>query len=346
VRLKFQNPPAGGALKFVSRTIPSHRRCDGRYNTPGLAPEFGSRACPGVHTCDYNFQNTLNEAHTGGPALTVLGTAGNYEIDTLNEIGGSNKTVYRFETNNGVQFNNTAAGHFLGETYTIELYFVFDELNSWKRVVDWKNRKTDWGAYVYYGQLNFFNILYSTEAPVAAGEYTYYVITRDSATKQVLIYTDADVKINFVDTDGDAIIDNDGVLNFFYDDLIVQNEASSGAVATLKLYNYAVDSATIRTNWNTIGSTVFGMNDQLQAASLKVFPNPASTQIYVDLSGFEKGEDLQLSVVNQDGQLVYNQTALTSTTPFMIATASWTKGVYYIRIQGNMRYSSSKILIK
>jgi len=59
------------------------------------------------------------------------------------------------------------------------------------------------------------------EAPVEAGEYTYYVNTRNAAIKNVLIYTDADVKINFTDSNDDAVIDEDGILNFFYDDLAV-----------------------------------------------------------------------------------------------------------------------------
>ncbi len=46
VRLKFQKR---SALKFVSRTIPH----SGGYDTPQLAAELGSRACPGVHTRDY-----------------------------------------------------------------------------------------------------------------------------------------------------------------------------------------------------------------------------------------------------------------------------------------------------
>jgi len=36
-------------LKFVSRTIPH----SGGYNTPQLAAELGSRACPGFHTRDF-----------------------------------------------------------------------------------------------------------------------------------------------------------------------------------------------------------------------------------------------------------------------------------------------------
>lgn len=105
----------------------------------------------------YNFENTLNEVSGLSPALAILGEQGSFVLDTLNEVNQNTKTVYRFTRNSGLQFNNVAAGNFLGDNYTIEIYFVFDELSSWKRVVDWKNRKTDWGAYVYYGELNFYH---------------------------------------------------------------------------------------------------------------------------------------------------------------------------------------------
>jgi hypothetical protein len=294
----------------------------------------------------YNFLNSLNEVHGAGPALSVLGNAGSYEIDTLSEIGGSNKTVYRFEKNSGVQFNNTAAGNFIGETYTIELYFVFDELTSWKRVVDWKNRKTDNGAYVFNGELNFYNILYSSEAPVVTGQYTYYVITRDGASKKVLIYTDAEVKIDFTDNYNDALIDGDGFLNFFHDDLVVPNEASSGAVAMLNLYNYALDSNEIKTNWNSIGSTVFGMNDLPSKSLLKVFPNPATTQISINLSDFGNIDNLILTIVNENGQNVLTKNTSGSSSPLIISTSAFDKGIYIMRIAGGGKYVSSKFVIR
>ena len=145
---------------------------------------LGTLFLQGQSVLRYNFNNSLVETNGVGPTMTVLGNQGVYEIDTLNEISGKTKTVYRFEKNSGFQFDNAASGNFLGSTYTIELYFVFDELQSWKRVIDWKNRKTDNGAYVYYGELNFYPYVYSGEAPVLPGEYTYYVVTRDGSTNK------------------------------------------------------------------------------------------------------------------------------------------------------------------
>jgi len=294
----------------------------------------------------YNFLNSLNEVGGAGPALTVLGTQGSYVTDTLNEIGSTDKTVYRFEKNSGVQFNNVAAGNFIGESYTIELYFVFDELSSWKRVVDWKNRKTDWGAYVYYGQLNFYNILYSQEAPVAEGEYTYYVITRDAATKELNIYTDAEVEINFTDNNGDALIDGDGVLNFFYDDLSVPNEASSGAVAMLKLYNYALDSTAIRTTWNSLGSSVFGINDAPDALKFSVYPNPASSFVKVDLSGFPTGQELQWKIFDISGKPLLSGIVHSTEAQLTIPVSSLAGGLYNFQLSGRNRVMSTRFIVK
>jgi hypothetical protein len=292
----------------------------------------------------YNFLNSLNEVNGNGPALTVLGIQGNFVVDTLSEIQGNNKVVYRFEKNNGVQFNNSAAGNFIGESYTIELYFVFDELTSWKRVVDWKNRKTDWGAYVYYGELNFYNILYSDEAPVHEGEYTYYVITRNGATKQVLIYTDAEVKIAFTDNNGDALIDSDGVLNFFYDDLIVTNEAASGAVAMLKLYNYVLDSTTIQSNWEEIGSTVFGIGQKATFPQFQISPNPVDNELHLGLHGIKPVERCRIDVFNASGRTVYTGLLNSGNSEHCIPVRTLSPGIYYIRLTASSYSAAGKFI--
>lgn len=295
----------------------------------------------------YEFLNSLTEKNGSGPEMTVLGNPGTYVLDTLNEINNATKTVYRFETNSGFQFNNAAAGNFIGNTYTIELYFVFDNLSSWKRVVDWKNRKTDYGAYVYYGQLNFYPYVYSGEAPVEEDQYTYYVITRDGATGKVLIYTDAKVEIDFIDNNGDALVDADNVINFFHDDLIVPNEASSGAVALLNMYNYVLDSNTIVQNFQNIGGTVFGIRDNDKASvELKAYPNPANGQVTVDLAAFSQGEKVRVMVTNATGAQVYSAEILAGNNDRLrLDTAAWPEGIYMISAESAGKTSSSKISI-
>lgn len=294
----------------------------------------------------YSFENTLQEVSGYGPELTVLGNEGIYEVVTLDEIAQKTKTVYRFEKNSGLQFNNESAGAFIGESYTIEIYFEFDELSSWKRVVDWKNRKTDWGAYVYNGELNFYNILYSEEAPVVAGEFTYYVITRDAVTKKVLIYTDAEVKIDFIDDNGHALIDQDGMLNFFHDDLIVQNEASAGSVGMLKLYNYTLDSTIIQDNWIGLGSQVFGINRIKEKIPVLIYPNPVSASAYADLSAFDEGKQIEIDIYNADGRMVYQTIVKNNSDRFEIGTSMLPSGLYLLRAVQANKIANSQILVR
>lgn len=294
----------------------------------------------------YNFENSLNELNGAGPALTVLGDQGQYVVETLNEISGATKTVYRFVKNSGLQFPDQAAGNFLGNDYTIELYFVFDDLTSWKRVVDWKNRKTDWGAYVYYGKLNFYSILYSEEAPVLPGEYTYYVITRTGADNQVLIYTDAEVKISFTDSNGDALIDSEGVLNFFHDDLIVPNEAASGAVAMIKLYDYPLPQEKITQNWNALGSQVFGINSIKTELPVSVYPNPAISSLNIDLTSFSKTRPVRLRLYSSNGLLVFNKQIAQGGGIEQLPVTVYPTGIYMLQIDGDGEKGHSRIVIR
>jgi outer membrane protein OmpA-like peptidoglycan-associated protein len=81
---------------------------------------------------------------------------------------------------------------------------------------------------------------------VHPNEYTHYVVSRDAKTQQLKMYVDGESKVEFTDKFDQGVIDDDGVLNFFFDDLIVKEEASEGAVAMIKMYDYVVDPATIK----------------------------------------------------------------------------------------------------
>jgi hypothetical protein len=294
----------------------------------------------------YEFNNTLAEKNGNGPALTPLSTEGVFTLDTLNEINGTTKTVYRFDLNCGLQFNNAAAGNFIGTTYSIEIYFVFDNLNSWKRVVDWKNRKTDYGAYVYYGELNFYPFIYSDDAPVVAGEYTYYVVTRDGATNQTLIYTDADEEIEMTDANGDALVDGDQVINFFFDDLVVPNEASSGAVALINLYDYVLDSMTVKQNFENLGGQVFSVGEKPgTTGELTIFPNPSAGTATISIPGLDRKE-AEIEVYNLAGQKVFSRSfAALEAKECVIAAGSLPEGLYVVRARSGHDTFSKKLMI-
>lgn len=312
-----------------------------------LSAFLASLLLQGQTVLHYDFTNSLSEKNGAGPELTVLGNTGSFLEETLNEVEDAKKWVYRFEKNSGFQFDNTAAGNFLGEDYSIGIYFVFDELTSWKRVVDWKNRKSDYGAYVYNGKLNFYNIATSGEAPVVAGEYTYYVITRKADSKEVKVYTDAEVEISFTDDSNHALLDEDNVLNFFHDDLIVPNEASPGAVAMIKLYNYALDSTTISNNFDDLAGNIFYIGELKKLnTAIKYFPNPANQQLNIDLSNFEQQQNIRIKLIDTFGRTILEQETTNDDNLFLMNLAGIQEGVYVLFAESDSKQASSKVMIK
>lgn len=162
------------------------------------------------------------------------------------------RTVYQFKTNSGLQFDNTLTNGFLNKNFTIELYFKMDTLGSWKRVIDFKNRKSDYGCYIYDGKLNFYDFAVGEKVPIRPGQYIHYVISRDVESKQIKMYINGLEKIEFTDPDKEAQIDMDQVLNFFQDDLVANHEASSGSVALIRLYDRVMTPVFIRRSFQTL----------------------------------------------------------------------------------------------
>jgi OOP family OmpA-OmpF porin len=208
------------------------------------------------NTIGYLFENNLKANNSSFPDLVILGRQGSYTQEALPELDNMKKTAYQFDRNCGVQFDNAAAQQFIKDSYTIEIYFRFDKLNSWKRVIDFKNRKTDWGCYIFNGKLNFYNLLVSEKAPVNENEYTHYVISRDGATNTVKIFADGVSKLEFNDVDKHTLLDEDQKLNFFYDDLKVTDEASAGAVVMIKISDYVIPPDKILAGFESFKSNI------------------------------------------------------------------------------------------
>ncbi len=208
------------------------------------------------NTIGYLFENNLKANNSSFPDLVILGRQGSYTQEALPELDNMKKTAYQFDRNCGVQFDNEAANQFIKDSYTIEIYFRFDKLNSWKRVIDFKNRKTDWGCYIFNGKLNFYNLLVSEKAPVNENEYTHYVISRDGATNTVRIFADGVSKLEFNDVDKHTLPDDDQKLNFFFDDLKVTDEASAGAVVMIKISDYVIAPDKILAGFESFKSNI------------------------------------------------------------------------------------------
>ena len=247
----------------------------------------------------YTLRGNLVEASGQGPALVPLDSGG-FRPDTL-PCTGEIRPVYHFNKNSGLSFDNGAAGNYMRKSYTLELYFRMEHLGRYSRVIDFKNRTTDYGCYIYYGALNFYNIATSDTVPFTDNQYQYYVITRDSATQVVRVYSSGTSRLSFIDTDTNATLNTANVLHFFQDDLAVPNETSAGNVARIEIRNVSLDSATIHSRFTNL-CALLGVEEKAPSLQLALAPNPASEMVNLQLTSFS-GAAWSYQVYGMDGRL-------------------------------------------
>lgn len=243
---------------------------------------LGAFVTSAQQTYTYQFNGNFNEASGNGPALTPICT-GQFVSDSLLDYNFYQQ-VYHFDNNCGLRFVDV--GDFLASgSHTIEVYFKMSNLSSWKRVIDFKNRTSDKGCYVYNGQLNFYNIVTSTgTAPFKANEYSHYVITRDAATKRVVMYGDGDKYVSFIDNNDDAVYEANKTINFFQDDLVIPNEAIDGSIAILKIHNYALDSIEVKDAFDNLSGALTSIPlDAIRTIPATLYPNPTTDKMVLSL---------------------------------------------------------------
>lgn len=213
---------------------------------------FTSYKVTGQRSITYDFMEGLTALDENDPPLKAVGEPGQLIEKNLPLLGSGKRPVYQFEANSGLQFDNASAGNLLSLSYTIELYFSMSLLDSWKRVLDFKNQKSDHGSYIYHGKLNFFNFATGENAPIRPNEFSHYVFSRDHTTGKIRIYANGEQKLEFKDPGDEAVLDQDQVLNFFQDDLVVKGEASAGQVALIRLYNYVLEPQIVKRSFQQL----------------------------------------------------------------------------------------------
>jgi outer membrane protein OmpA-like peptidoglycan-associated protein len=201
----------------------------------------------------YTFTHSLDEIYGKGPALVTVETEGRIEDDYVPELQMVKK-VYKFESNGGLVLTYPAVSLIDG-SYSIELFFRLTQYNAWKRVIDFKNEKSDTGPYIYFRKISFYRTQSNDITPIKPDQYIHYIITRDSTTKMVEIFVDGSSRIKFKDEENLAVVDQDHRLNFFHDNVSMGNEASAGAVAYIKINNYVVKADEAKKNYDNLAKT-------------------------------------------------------------------------------------------
>lgn len=285
----------------------------------------------------YNFDGNFTESSGNGPTLQAICT-GQFETETLPDYNLS-RQIYHFDENCGFTFDDSG-GFIASGNYTIELYFKMKDLSVWRRVTDFKDRTSDYGCYVFNGEMNFYNIVTSTTAPFRADSFAHYAITRNNTTKKVVLYGDGNVLIDFIDNNEDAVYDGSNKkLHFFQDDLVVGGEASEGSIAVLKISNYAKDSVAVKTSYNNLSGTLTGIKEAEVLQSINIYPNPANN--FVSITNLPVNSIIRLTDVS--GKLIYTSKVADEQT--VIGTENFGSGVYFIAIENNGSIANRKLVI-
>ena len=202
-------------LREIRALIAELRRARAQQPTRSLIPP---PTVPPKLARDYQFAKTLADATNQGPALTALN-------------GSVSDASYEFAAGNGLRLDRTG----VTDHYTLELTFRLDEVEGWRKVVDFRAREEDAGLYVYEGQLQFYG--HETGGRIEPGKDYHIRLERDRTTRAVRVSINGVPAFEFVDTEGAAVF-ADGVGYFFVDDSSTDGaEASGGSLKRLRIWD-------------------------------------------------------------------------------------------------------------
>lgn len=191
----------------------------------------------------YQFGGNLIETSGNGPSLNEVlscsAAAGSYPSQILTTAGGTCGTtaqqVFAFNEGGGLSYPNTG---FINGSYTIHLFFEFNSLAGYQRIIDFKNSTTDRGMYILSDCLNFYPNGNVGTCPFFLPN-TYYLISivRDAATNLVNVYVNGNLFVtDYNDAAGDYLpTTNTTPIIFFRDDNAVTCEDRDGTVKYISL---------------------------------------------------------------------------------------------------------------
>ncbi|TWU44125.1 hypothetical protein Q31b_16600 [Novipirellula aureliae] len=194
-------------------------------DSPAIDAGFDAQSTTPEHT--YDLTSSLDDANNGS-SLVSLG-------------GAVTASGYQFGPNQGLTLSGANID---AATYSIEITFSLSEVDSYKKIIDFKNSELDSGLYVRANQLNF----YGSSGSVASGGTIQpdvkqtLLFTRDHATKLVVGYLNGSEAIRFTDSSDLAVLSGPNKIVRFFEDDRGFNEASAGTAAQITLYNSVVGS--------------------------------------------------------------------------------------------------------
>src|SRR6186713_115737 len=166
-----------------------------------------------------------------------------YELngDYLDAFGGNpmvpnggflNATEYVFGPDQGPN----VSGVIDPGTYCIQLKFTPLATTGWRKILDFKNRTSDKGLYIYNSKLQFYPYTPGPDIAFSPGVPVTVLFTRDGATGEMSGYVDGVWQWTITDSPNDATFTGPGnIIYILIDDLAVPGESMSGSLDFFKI---------------------------------------------------------------------------------------------------------------
>jgi hypothetical protein len=215
-----------------------------------------------AQTYTYNFNNNLNES-AGGPTLTEVvscsaaqgGFASQLVTTTAGSCNAAPQTVFAFNEGGGLAFPNNST---IGATYTIHVFFKFNALSGYQRIIDFLDGSTDVGLYTLNDCLNFYPNGNVGACPYfVANKFYLLTLVRDGATNTITVYINGtsfgtynDAALTYVPSTATTPI------VFFRDNIAssAQCEDRDGSIKYLSVSAQAATATEVNATWMNICS--------------------------------------------------------------------------------------------
>ncbi len=197
----------------------------------------GESAGAATLKANYQLQGSLASAVVGAPELTNLGAGNRFVFET---VDGARRQVLRFPKGNGLALST--AGLVDPRSHSVVLLFRLDDLERFRRILDFSNSTSDNGFYDYSGNA----VIYGSDDGLARGgivfDESYAQVAFTSApaadgSQRVVAYVNgAEVVAATASKDFDL---SAGTLRLFQDNTSgpAGGEESAGALACLLAYD-------------------------------------------------------------------------------------------------------------
>ncbi len=183
------------------------------------------------------------------------GSAGAFGTQTLTTATGSCgvATAFCFNTGCGLKYPNPS---YITNQYTIHLFFKFNTITGYSRIIDFSSSTSDNGIYLLNNCLNFYPTGNVGTCVFLANTYYLYTFVRNSAGT-VTAYINGTLFTTYADASNNYVLpSNTSPITFFRDDNAVPCEAKAGCIKYASITSGTSTAAQVSTVWTNICSVV------------------------------------------------------------------------------------------